>query len=338
MLVDESRPERSTSNPDDHRTLPTEIWYPADEAARTAEKAKFSSYFAPELQPLLPSYVPAEVLDLTSVSVRDAAVAGGGPFPLIVFSHGNGGLRMQSFFLTEHLASHGYIVVSPDHTGNAFITVLPGGVIVSAGGEGGIYDPGMAVEDRPPDVSFLVDSMTERNASDPDGRFTGKVDLEHVGLTGHSFGGLTTFLAMAADERFDVGAPMAPAVAGTAIDRPMMEFVATEDRTLSTADMENNYNTTLVGPKMLIRVVDAGHFSFSNMCLLRPDMGDGCGTGMRATGETFTYLDDDEVHRITNYYQTALWGYYLKDVQEYGPDLLAEPFGAETVIDRDGMP
>jgi hypothetical protein len=118
----------------------------------------------------------------------------------------------------------------------------------------------------------------------------------------------------------------------------MRDFVATEDRTLSTADMENNYNTTLSGPKMLIRVVDAGHFSFSNMCLIMPNMGDGCGAGTRATGETFTYLDDDEVHRIVNYYQTALWGYYLKDVQEYGPDLLAEPFGAETVIDRDGMP
>jgi hypothetical protein len=48
--------------------------------------------------------------------------------------------------------------------------------------------------DRPLDVSFLVDSMTELDASDPGGRFSGKIDLEHVGLTGHSFGGLTTLL------------------------------------------------------------------------------------------------------------------------------------------------
>ncbi|NOY26608.1 MAG: hypothetical protein GXP62_12105, partial [Oligoflexia bacterium] len=35
------------------------------------------------------------------------------PHPVLVFSHGHGGMRWQSFFLTEHLASHGFIVVAP---------------------------------------------------------------------------------------------------------------------------------------------------------------------------------------------------------------------------------
>ena len=43
-------------------------------------------------------------------SYRDVAVADG-RFPLVLFSHGNGGIRFQSFFFAAHLASHGYVVV-----------------------------------------------------------------------------------------------------------------------------------------------------------------------------------------------------------------------------------
>jgi predicted dienelactone hydrolase len=135
---------------------------------------------------------------------------------------------------TEYLASHGYIVVCPDHTGNALLTELPGGVTVSPADAtaAGYTDP---VNDRIADVSFLVDAMSALNEADPDGRFTNGVDLQHVGLTGHSFGGLTTLLGMQADDRFDAGAPMAPAAPdSTAIDKPVMHFLATEDRTLST--------------------------------------------------------------------------------------------------------
>ena len=44
-----------------------------------------------------------------------------GPYPLVVFSHGNGGMRLQSLFFTEYLASHGYVVIAPDHTYNTFL-------------------------------------------------------------------------------------------------------------------------------------------------------------------------------------------------------------------------
>jgi hypothetical protein len=89
---------------------------------------------------------------------------------------------------------------------------------------------------------------------------------------------------------------------------------------------------------MLISVIDAGHFSFSNGCPFGIGSGDGCGTATRANGETFTFLQDARVHAITNHYQTALYGYYLKGVEEYADDLLAEPFGADVTIQRDGMP
>src|ERR1044071_9976096 len=61
-------------------------------------------------------------------AVRDARVRKG-RFPLIVFSHGNGGTRHQNTFWCDCLASHGYIIVSADHTGNAIMTILNAKVI-----------------------------------------------------------------------------------------------------------------------------------------------------------------------------------------------------------------
>jgi predicted dienelactone hydrolase len=335
-FIDENRPELSTTDPADNRTLPSVVWYPAGEAARTAPRSTYADYFTPTLVAALSALAPPGFLETQSNSVEGAALADDGPFPVIVFSHGNGGIGVQSYFLTEFLGSHGYIVVCPDHTGNALLTELPGGITVGPGGQDGTYTN--AAQDRVADVSFLVDAMGELGGSDPEGRFTDKVDLERVGLTGHSFGGLTTLLAMEQDDRFDVGSPLAPAApAPYDIQKPLMYFWGTEDQTLELAPVQAHYDV-VTGPKMLISIIDAGHFSFSNGCPLGIGGGDGCGTATRATGETFTFIEDVRVHAITKHYQTALWGFYLKGVDAYADDLLAEPFAPDVTIQRDGMP
>jgi hypothetical protein len=131
---------------------------------------------------------------------------------------------------------------------------------------------------------------------------------------------------------------MAPAVPESSpVDRPLMYFTATEDGTLSNAPVEALY-ASQTGPRMHVSVVDAGHFSFSNGCPLGIGAGDGCGEGTRASGESFTFLEDRRVHEITNFYQTALWGYYLKGVTAYREELGAEPFSPDVTIQRDGMP
>jgi hypothetical protein len=131
---------------------------------------------------------------------------------------------------------------------------------------------------------------------------------------------------------------MAPAVpASSSVERPVMFLIASEDKTLPNAPAQAMYDA-LTGPKMWISVTDAGHFSFSNGCPLGIGDGDGCGTATRANGDTFTFLQDSRVHAITNFYQAALWGNYLKHVTRYADDLLAEPFSADVIIERDGLP
>ena len=47
-----------------------------------------------------------------------------GPYPLVVFSHGAYGVRFQSVFFTAYLASHGYVVVAPDHPDNCLFDLF----------------------------------------------------------------------------------------------------------------------------------------------------------------------------------------------------------------------
>ena len=90
----------------DDRPLLVDAWYPVDPA---------DSQESP-----LTEYPLADPLTLTSeVAVDDLPVSARPGQTLLVFSHGYQSIHIQSFGLMEVLASHGFIVISPEHTGNA---------------------------------------------------------------------------------------------------------------------------------------------------------------------------------------------------------------------------
>lgn len=112
-------------------------------------------------------------------AIDGAPLAAGGPFPLIVFSHGHQAFDAQSFFLTEHLASHGYIVAACDHVGDTTGSYKQGQLATAA-------------FNRPQDVSAMLDEMLARNKEE--GNFLkGAIDEDKIGMSGHSFGAFTTF-------------------------------------------------------------------------------------------------------------------------------------------------
>ena len=250
-----------------------------------------------------------------TLAVRDAAIADG-KFPLIIFSHGNGGMRSQNTFWCDHLASHGYIVVSPDHTRNACATSYQGKVIP--------YDnegrPQAAI-DRPKDVSFLIDQFEKLNA-DATSNFHGRVDTENIGVGGHSYGGFTAMAAQAQDDRIDAIVPMAAVKPETANEstRPLLLFVATEDDTINA---EGNagaraYFDATKAPKYLVEMRDAGHYTFTDMDQINPNWGDGTGSGKRITnGEPLKYFSMEKAHALTNGYSIAFFHKYLKSDAVY---------------------
>jgi dienelactone hydrolase len=163
-----------------------EVWYPASEDGGGTVTYDAREFVPESIEALLTADIPA---GLTIDADRDAPPAtDDGPFPVVLFSHGFSGFRLQSTYLTSHLASHGFVVAAPDHPSRDLRNVL-GGTMSG---------------DRESAATELLDSLelVEAESADDGSLLAGLVDGEQVATLGHSAGGGTAFLA-AADPRID---------------------------------------------------------------------------------------------------------------------------------------
>ncbi len=265
-LLDQERPD-DDGNP---RRLVTEIWYPAVEEARGQPGYVYTvdDLLTEEARALLKSELEAQ---LPTDAVRDATPRDDGDrFPVVAFSHGSSGVRMQSTYFTVFLASHGYVVASPDHAGNTLSdAIILDGDITQAQLE--------SLSLRPDDIAYAIEFLQELGDADPLGAI---VDGERVGVSGHSFGALTTLRMLGQDRPIDAAVAMTPpgyelvwfgALPNEPgdIDVPVMIQAGGLDMTTPLADAESIW-TLMTSPRSLLTVHEAGHFSFSDMCLLDP--------------------------------------------------------------------
>lgn len=161
------------------RAIAATLWYPALNV-NTAKEAVTYSYTSALFRP---------------ASVIGHAIAdpypyyGGGPYPLVVVSHGTDMNRFNLNYLSEHLASHGFVVIAANHTGNAT-------------GDAQFpfrdYTDGIAAAmvHRPRDVARQIDYAGE--LSSKSGALPGLIDLQHVAVIGHSYGGYAALAAAGA--------------------------------------------------------------------------------------------------------------------------------------------
>jgi len=116
-ITDESRDEILTDDPDDKRELFVEVWYPADlEEVEDLPDVKplWQELYAGELDRV--SFFMNYLVGINTHAYPDVPPnLNDGPFPVILFNHGLQMFTSQSTLLMEHLASHGYIVVSIAH-------------------------------------------------------------------------------------------------------------------------------------------------------------------------------------------------------------------------------
>ena len=120
-------------------------------------------------------------------------------YPVIIFSPGFGAPTNFYTTLLEELASHGYIVVALSY---AYITsgvVFPDGKVINPVNLKTLQELWqLKTEDEVSakeediwvaDISFILSKLKELNTHDPHAIFTNKMDLNRLGLFGHSFGG-----------------------------------------------------------------------------------------------------------------------------------------------------
>jgi len=201
--------------------------------------------------------------------VRDAPLRkADGPYPLVMFSHGAFGVRFQSIFFTHRLASHGYVVVSPGHSGNTLWDMIRAGEFS--------LDPVVeSAWNRPLDMDHLITKMLEWNEI-PDGIYEGLIDPDQIAMTGHSFGGYTSILLGFDDPRIKAVVPMCPATQqmiarGYDLEEfsiPSMIMAGAMDKTLETdKDMRAAYDA-FEGPKYYMEFATGGHYTFTDICSL----------------------------------------------------------------------
>lgn len=244
------------------RKLVTEIWYPAVQATRGQPTVSYDilqSFTAEQQAAIGVGTIPL----LQTAAVRDAEPARAhGKFPLIIFSHGQAAIRWQSTYYTVLLASHGYVVASTDHEGGTLFDVV----------RGELQNVAVGVETRPADVSYLLGRFERLKSDDP---LYGLLDFERIGVTGHSFGALTSMRVAAMDKRVKAIVPQAPVDANLAwlglpqpveLGIPVHIQAAHDDKTL---EWDTNIEPTLLvlqRPWWLLDIVHGGHFTFSDLC------------------------------------------------------------------------
>ena len=114
-----------------------------------------------------------------------------GPIPVIVLSHGYGDTRKNpgAIAAARKIASYGFFVAMPEHIGSnkAYQDKLAKGLVHES-------FEAMEFVNRPLDIQFLLDTLEQQNTVE----FLGQLQLDRVGVLGHSFGGYTALVTAGA--------------------------------------------------------------------------------------------------------------------------------------------
>lgn len=164
---------------DNQRPLKVTLWYPALNPANLAEEV---TYWTDPLPPM------TDPLPVSGHALADAEPSSANsPYPLVIFSHGHWGFRHSSVYLTEHLASYGFVVMALDHAGDTLADLNNPNAM-----DAHIY--------RPQDISRLIDYAEDLTAHDI--VLKGLIDVDNIAVIGHSFGGYTALVAAGAQLNF----------------------------------------------------------------------------------------------------------------------------------------
>ncbi|MCP9754253.1 dienelactone hydrolase [Lacihabitans sp. CCS-44] len=151
------------------RKLKVEVWYPANLGSEEKELVFYDEVMGSSNDPKRP-LIP---FTFQGRALRDAKpVISDGKFPLVIVSHGYLGSRLLLTYLTENLASKGYIVAAIDHAESTFRD--------AAGFPSTLLN-------RSKDVLFVLNQMAEFGKKKD--FLSGILDADNTALIGYSMGG-----------------------------------------------------------------------------------------------------------------------------------------------------
>ena len=281
-------------------------------------------------------YEPLQIADTAKLSTLDLVVidtqrqreiplriylpATNAPAPLLLFSHGLGGSRAGNPYLGEHWSARGYVVVVMQHHGSdegVWRGTRPDRMLAALKRAANLENALLRIAD----VSVVIDQLGKWNrAADlpEQGALIGRMDLSKIGMSGHSFGAVTTQAvsgqrSLLGDARFTdrrikaavVMSPSAPEMGDpqqilAGVNIPWLVMTGTHDVTpITDVDVESRravYAALPPGNKFELVLKDAEHNAFGDRAL---------------PGEKLPRNPNH--HRVILALSTAFWDAYLRE-------------------------
>jgi hypothetical protein len=292
VLTDESRSELY-SRKDKPRRFMLQVWYPANPEPNTprAPWMNNTSVYARGIATYLglPEFFLDHLELVKTPAYQNAHFRSSSEaYPVIIFSHGWNGFAAQNTGQALELASHGYVVAATQHTYGAVVTVFPDGEIAPNNPDA--LPDGLPDEDYDKaarilaaqwagDISFALDFLGEEN-SDSNSQFFSAIDLDSVGVYGHSTGAGAAIQFCGTDARCKslLGldpfmTPVSEQVLNSGVTQP--SFFMFSQSWVDDVDSKNNrlferFYANLDPTTHVIGIRGTKHYDFSDLPMLSP--------------------------------------------------------------------
>ena len=335
QLVDSTRSMWFTDDIKGFRTLSVKMWYPADENS-LSERAPYADKHQLIAKALSEGLGVPEALMSRAGAVRcnswlntDISM---GNFPIVLYSHGHQSLKIANTFQAEEIASNGYIVIAPDHTYDAALTVINEDKIIYTrsklpNNDEEALEPGMIkrvkkqLNIRVEDVRFILDEMVERFSKDE--QFNKSVDFENIGIFGHSFGGCTAIMAANNDKRIDAilgldayFLPLPQYIIDQDINKPFVHIGQVSWGDSDNYELMKNFGSNNTEKSYHFSVEGAKHndfTDFSQFTKLTRKFGSG-------------KVPQKEIRNIMNNIMLQFFNYHLKKTGSFNPNQFENKF------------
>ncbi|MEV0375025.1 lipase [Streptomyces sp. NPDC050636] len=330
-LVDHDR--RDPWVVDRDRELMVSVWYPA----RSASGYPRRPYMPPGVARSVDesgSFGLARPGEVDWAAIRtDAAWAAPadnhGNRPIVLYSPGLQISRTLGTSTAVELASRGYVVVTMDHTYEAPAVEFPNGRIELQEPMSGVEGLKKAVDTRVRDTRFVLDQLAvlqDGRNPDAEGRRLPKglgkaLDLDRIGMYGHSGGGATAAEAMRVDRRIDAGINMDGTlqyssseflpVAQEGLDRPFMLMGKASQTHLNKPSWQSFWDHS-TGWKRDLSLERGSHFSYTDAQSFVPALDEHLDIPAETREQYIGTVDPERSTAAQRAYVTAFFDQHLR--------------------------
>ena len=290
--TDDRRADPLGETPGSRTELVVWIWYPSTRSPNQRRAEYLPANWRHELARyqgvVLSRFLTRDLSLVYPHSVLGGTLSAEQPrYPVVILRGGLGALTTQSTTLAEDIASHGYVVAGFDAPYRSAIVVFPDGRVVT---RPPALNPETLTGDAQKrlvirllnawagDIGFVVDRLEQLNAS-ASSAFGGRLDLQKLGVVGHSLGGASAAQFCHDDSRCRAGVDIDGALHGSVVreglHRPFMFLLGDRGDTLDpadrqiAADIRSVYDRLPPGSRIGLSIRGANHFTFSDQLLIR---------------------------------------------------------------------